>query len=280
MLIFDKISDISLFLAQKKAEGISIGFVPTMGALHEGHLSLISNSKEENDITVCSIFVNPTQFNDKKDLENYPRTIDSDEAKLKSVNCDVLFVPEVKEVYPEGAETFRMDFGNLDKVMEGKFRAGHFNGVAMVVDKLFRIINPSKAYFGEKDFQQLAIVTELAKRNHPTIQIVPCSTVRESDGLAMSSRNILLNKDERIAAALLSEILFEAKKKSNNSSADELKNWAIKRISENKLFQLEYFEIVDSTTLQNITNRSDTKKIRACVAVKIGKVRLIDNVEL
>jgi pantoate--beta-alanine ligase len=280
MQVFKKSKEILQFLSKEKSLGKQIGFVPTMGALHDGHISLIQKSLIENDVSVCSIFVNPAQFNDKKDLANYPRSLKKDFSKLIKAHCTAVFVPSNKEVYPDKNEIFRMNFGNLEKVMEGKFRPGHFNGMAGVVDKLFRIVVPHRAYFGEKDFQQMAIITELAKRKHPSVKIVPCATIREKDGLAMSSRNKLLSVKERKAAAILSKTLFEVREKSGKIPVALLKNWAVKFLSSTQLVKMEYFEIIDSITLKPIKEWKKAKKIRACVAAKVGKVRLIDNIEL
>jgi pantoate--beta-alanine ligase len=272
----------------------SIGFVPTMGALHQGHLELVKRSKKENDITVCSIFVNPTQFNDPKDLEKYPRTLESDSELLKSVDCDIVFAPAVKEMYSEAELELKfrkiedkswtkgkeVDFGQLDKVMEGAHRPGHFNGVAQVVSKLFRIVKPNRAYFGQKDFQQLAIIRSMTEQLGLPLEIIACPIVRETDGLAMSSRNTRLNPEERKIAPLISQTLFKVKEKLATHSFAELKEFAEKEIAKEPLMQLEYFEIADAGTLQPVTNRSQAKSAVACIALKLGAVRLIDNILL
>lgn len=276
---FEGKRELSLFLKTKK-DTASTGFVPTMGALHAGHISLIETAKRENNFVVCSIFVNPTQFNDKKDLEKYPRTLELDLEKLREANCDVVFIPSVAEMYPEEETPFELSFGALEEVMEGRFRPGHFKGVAMIVDKLFQAVHPDNAYFGEKDFQQLAVVTELSKRKHKNIRIVPCPTKRETDGLAMSSRNTLLSKEERKIAPVIYQTLSMVKDKRGKILPEELKQWAFEHLAMNKLIQPEYFEIVDSLTLQAVSVWSAEKKIRACVAVKLGNVRLIDNMEI
>ncbi|HEY9124328.1 MAG TPA: pantoate--beta-alanine ligase [Bacteroidales bacterium] len=264
-------------MLQYREEGKTIGFVPTMGALHEGHISLVSQCRSENDVVVVSIFVNPTQFNDPKDLERYPRTLEADTAMLEKAKCDIIFHPEVNEMYPE-KDTRVFEFGQLDKVMEGKHRPGHFNGVAQVVTKLFDIVVPHKAYFGEKDFQQLAIIQYFVKQLKYDIQIIPCPIVREPDGLAMSSRNKLLTPEHRAAAPLISKIIFESKKLKGSKKVDELKQWVIGQINNNELLKVEYFELSDRYTLQPIKNWEDSKDVVGCIAVFAGKIRLIDNV--
>lgn len=286
MKIFEKIHDLNICLSSINKENSVIGFIPTMGALHKGHLSLIEKAKSENNIVVCSIFVNPSQFNNKKDLENYPRSIANDIKLLNEAGCDILFMPSISEIYPEsksqGAsnkpELKNFDFGTLDKVMEGKYRPGHFNGVAEVVSKLFNIVKPRNAYFGQKDFQQLAIVKKLAEQLNFPINIIGCPTIREADGLAMSSRNINLSPEERKDAVLISQTLFKVKSLSKQYSIDEVKRWAEKEISANKRMHLEYFEIVDPETLLSIGDWKGTGQNQALMAVFLGKVRLIDNI--
>lgn len=276
MLVFHTVADLQAFLLEKKGD---IGFVPTMGALHQGHLSLIKRAKEENDLVICSIFVNPTQFNDKKDLENYPRTEQRDLELLATAGCDAAFTPSIKEIYPiEDNSVF--EFGSLDKVMEGSFRPGHFNGVALVVKRLFEIVKPKRAYFGQKDFQQLAIIRQLKEKLNLPVEIIGCPTVRESDGLAMSSRNMRLTEEERKSAASIPKVLFNAKKLYKEMSVSEIKQWAMEQLAKQPLLTPEYFEIVDSSSLQPIKSWSDTKECVACVAVKAGAVRLIDNMVL
>jgi len=261
-----------------KNQGNSVGFVPTMGALHSGHLSLVKASKSENSITIVSIFVNPTQFNDKEDLKKYPRTFEEDAEKLEKAGVDFIFFPEENEMYPEPDNRI-FDFGNLDKVMEGAYRPGHFNGVAQIVSKLFDAVNPDRAYFGEKDFQQLAIIKNMVKQLNSQIKIVPCTIVRESDGLAMSSRNVLLNPKQRLSAALISQTLFKSKDLIKSKTLPELKLWVQSTIDTNPELKVEYFEIVDDTSLQPISKwEEDSDKI-GCIAVKVGSVRLIDNIK-
>jgi len=272
----------------------TLGFVPTMGALHDGHLELVKRSKKENDLTVCSIFVNPTQFNDLSDLEKYPRTLEKDSILLKSVGCDVIFAPEVLEMYTKEELALKkaniedkgwtdgkqVDFGLLDKVMEGAHRPGHFNGVAQVVSKLFRIVKPNMAYFGQKDFQQVAIIRSMTKQLALPIEIVVCPIVREDDGLAMSSRNIRLTEKERRSAPLIAQTLFKLKDFQSGHSIKGLKEFAESQIRSEPLMNLEYFEIVDFDTLQPITKKEESKSAVACIAVKLGNVRLIDNIVL
>lgn len=255
----------------------TIGFVPTMGALHKGHISLVEKAVKENDIVVVSIFVNPTQFNDKSDLERYPRNLDADIKLLEKTGCHIVFAPGVDEVYPE-PDTRKFNFGSLETVMEGKHRPGHFNGVAQVVSKLFDMVRPSKAYFGLKDFQQLAVIKNMVRQLNLSVEIVPCPIIREKSGLAMSSRNELLTPEERQNAATISETLFQSKELTGKKSVHELKKWVIETINKNPFLTVEYFEIVDDMQLQPV-NSWDEKNIKVgCVAVYCGKVRLIDNV--
>ncbi len=260
-----------------KSQGNSIGFVPTMGALHQGHLSLIENANHYNDIIIVSIFVNPTQFNDKDDYDRYPRTMDVDIEKLKKVKCDYVFTPEENEMYPE-EDNREFNFGNLDKVMEGEHRPGHFKGVALVVSKLFEIVNPHKAYFGEKDFQQVAVIKHITKQLGFNIEIVPCPIIREKDGLAMSSRNTLLTTDQRMNVSLISKTIFEARERSKKMTVSETKDWVIRTINDNPYLNVEYFEIVDESSLEPIDNWSQKGEKVGCIAVHVGKVRLIDNI--
>ncbi len=280
MEVFNKISDLQKKISLLKSQNKKIGFVPTMGALHEGHLSLVRCSKKDNDITVVSIFVNPTQFNDPKDLERYPRMLDKDMEKLEAENCDILFAPDEKEMYPE-PDTRVFDFGDLDKILEGKYRPGHFNGVAQIVSKLFDAVKPHRAYFGQKDYQQLLIVKKLVEKYMPGsgIEIVSCPIVREKDGLAMSSRNLLLKPDERISAAKISQTLFTAKKKylDENLSVDEIKRFVIDELKKDKNLRPEYFELADAETLKPVKSWDEAEKIIGLIAVYCGQIRLIDN---
>jgi len=264
-------------IATLRAARKSIGFVPTMGALHEGHLSLVRNSKQQNDITVVSIFVNPTQFNDKNDLIKYPRMPEKDLPVLEAAGCNIVFLPDEKEIYPE-PDTRTFNFGGLDRVMEGKHRPGHFNGVAQVVTRLFDLIKPQRAYFGLKDFQQIAIVKKIVSDYHIGVEIVPCPIVRECDGLAMSSRNMLLSREERKHALILSQTLFAAKEMKINYSPDEVIKFVSDRIKAAPGVELEYFEIIDGFNLLPVDTWDADYYIVGCLAARVGNIRLIDNI--
>ena len=265
-------------LSNEQSFGRSIGFVPTMGALHRGHLSLVETALDETSIVVCSIFVNPTQFNDPKDLERYPRTPESDLQLLEKTGCHYVFMPDVKEIYPDGEPLLEIDFGNLDKVMEGAYRPGHFKGVATVVHKLFKIAEPHCAYFGEKDFQQLSVIRSMTHQLNHRIKIVGCPTLRESDGLAMSSRNQLLTPEQRNEVPLIYKALKESVLLIKESSVEEVKNKVIEMINASPLLKVQYFEIVDSTTLENIISFNSNQLARGCIAVLTDGPRLIDNI--
>lgn len=256
--------------------GIRIGFVPTMGALHQGHLSLVMRSKRENEVTVVSIFVNPTQFNDSRDLEKYPRTLDADINLLSQVGCDIVFAPTVDEMYPE-KDTRIFNFGTLETVMEGRHRPGHFNGVAQIVSKLFDAVQPHIAYFGEKDFQQLAIIREMVKQLNYTITIAGCPIVRESSGLALSSRNVLLSAEEHKKAPIIYQILSESCIFVAQKQPHEVRNWVLNKF-QNTGLDVEYFEIVDGYSLQPVSSWNESDYIVGCIAVFCGKIRLIDNI--
>ena len=255
----------------------AVGFVPTMGALHKGHISLVENAANENNVVIVSIFVNPTQFNNPEDLKRYPRNLENDLNMLKNVGCDLVFAPSVAEMYPV-PDNRKFQFGALETVMEGKYRPGHFNGVAQVVSKLFDMVKPDKAYFGLKDFQQLAIVKSMVKQLNMPVEIVPCPIIREKSGLAMSSRNELLSAEERENASIISETIFMAKELAGQKSVKELVKWVTERINKNPFLNVEYFEIVDDTNLQPIKNWEDENIKVGCIAVYCGKVRLIDNI--
>ncbi len=276
MFLAKTIKELQDKLNELKAGG-TIGLVPTMGALHAGHIALVKRAATENNLVVVSIFVNPTQFNDPKDLERYPRTLESDLKLLEDTGCEVVFAPSVNEVYPE-PDSRKFNFGRLETVMEGKHRPGHFNGVAQVVSRLFEMVKPDKAYFGLKDFQQLAIIKKLVEQLELPIEIVPCPIVREESGLAMSSRNELLSPEERKNAAVISETLFKAKELSGQKSVKELAGWIKGNINKNPFLTVEYVEIVDNEKLQPIKSRNEKNTKVACVAVYCGKVRLIDNI--
>ncbi|MGE0020765.1 MAG: pantoate--beta-alanine ligase [Draconibacterium sp.] len=276
MLLTATISELKSHLPMPSS-GKKVGFVPTMGALHQGHISLVKQAVNENDIVIVSVFVNPTQFNDPKDLERYPRNLEADLRLLEETGCHLIFAPGVDEIYPE-PDTRKFNFGTLETVMEGKHRPGHFNGVAQVVSKLFDIVQPDRAYFGLKDFQQLAIIKNMVAQLQLPVEIVSCPIIREESGLAMSSRNELLTADERKNAALISQTLFEAKKLITKKSVPTLAEWITETINKNPFLRVEYVEIVDSSTLQPVENWNETKEIVCCVAVFCGKIRLIDNI--
>ncbi|MFW5656804.1 MAG: pantoate--beta-alanine ligase [Bacteroidota bacterium] len=280
MKIFEQTANCTEWVRSLQKKNKSIGFVPTMGALHEGHLSLIKKSIEENDYTISSIFVNPTQFNDKGDLEKYPRTLQKDCDMLANTGCSAVFCPSVDEMYPKGKqehETYNL--GGLDNVMEGKHRPGHFNGVAMIIDRLFRVVPANRAYFGKKDFQQLAIIKHLVKKLGFNIEIIACPTVREKDGLAMSSRNMLLTPEYRKAAPEIFRALSGSKNYPGIKSVDETKKWVVNEINKNPLLAVEYFEIVNDVDLQPVASWTETPGITGCIAVHAGDVRLIDNIQ-
>jgi pantoate--beta-alanine ligase len=255
--------------------------VPTMGALHKGHVSLLEKAKTENNNTVASIFVNPLQFNDIQDLKKYPRTPEKDIQLLEAAGCDILFSPSAEEMYGnDRIEKFEIDLGNLDKIMEGKSRPGHFQGVCVVVKRFLDILEPDKVYFGEKDFQQLAIIRYMVNLLSIPVSIISCPTVREPDGLAMSSRNVLLTPDQRKNASHIYKTLFQLKERKKDRSVTEMKKWAEDKIAENPFLQLDYFEIVNEETIQPVSSWQDAKNIRACIAAKVGTVRLIDNIQI
>ena len=278
MRVFRTVQLCKEFLAKEKQNNKRIGFVPTMGYLHEGHLSLVRQSKLENDITVCSIFVNPLQFNNKEDLEKYPRDEERDLAMLDQVGCDVAFVPTYEEMYPEPV-TKTYFFPGLDDILEGAFRPGHFNGVAIVVSRLFSIVEPDVAYFGKKDYQQYLIVKELARREFPWLEIKPMPIVREPDGLAMSSRNVRLSPSARMVAPLLYQTLLYAKSLVGTMPVSEIEQLCRERIQANPAFRLEYFVIVNAENLQPLYDHQNFPLI-ALVAAWLDNVRLIDNMEL
>jgi len=279
MKIFKTIPEIKIHLSELANKGCSIGFVPTMGALHEGHISLLKQADQENDKVVCSVFVNPVQFNNNEDLVNYPRTVESDIQILRENGCDILFLPDNEEMYPEPDKT-TFNFGELDKILEGEFRPGHFNGVAIVVKKFFEILQPDKAYFGKKDYQQLAVIKALVRDLSIPVEIVPCPTVRETDGLALSSRNLRLNEHERSIAPEIHRILSEAKMNAPKSSPQNIKQRARSEFEKYNKFKLEYFEIADPDTLLSIDTAVDGQKCIALIAVFLGDIRLIDNIEI
>ncbi len=253
-----------------------IGFVPTMGALHNGHISLLKESKKACDITICSIFVNPNQFNDKSDLARYPRTPEADIKMLEEAGCDVVFMPSVEEIYPK-ADTRVFDFGVIDKVLDGAYRPGHFNGVAQVVSRLFDIVKPYKAFFGLKDYQQVLVIKKMVEQLQLKVEIVACPILREADGLAMSSRNTLLSVEERKAASLVPQIMQEAKALSTHLPLEDIKDRLLHVVNSNPLLKADYIEFCDADTLQPVTEIKPGKKVICLSAIFSGKIRLIDN---
>lgn len=280
MKVINKTSDLQAIIEQFKNDGKSIGLVPTMGALHKGHLSLVKNSISNNDITVVSIFVNPTQFNNPNDLASYPRTVDKDLELLQTIGCDIVFAPEADDIYSksETDSRFEFDFEGLDKVMEGKFRPGHFNGVVQIVSKLFDLVCPDRAYFGEKDFQQLAIIRLMTRRYNLPIEIVPCPIVREDSGLALSSRNSLLKDNEKQVASHIYAVLNESRQFVPQTEVEELKQCVIAAIEQKPELKVEYFDIVDGHTLKSIGKWDECDYVVGCITVFCGNVRLIDNI--
>ena len=292
MKVVNTISELKATLGAFRKEGKSVGLVPTMGALHAGHASLVGRSLRENDVTAVSIFVNPTQFNDKNDLANYPRTVDKDcellTAILKEVESEtngsakelLVFVPSVEEVYPE-PDTRKFSYPPTDEVMEGQFRPGHFNGVCQVVSKLFMMVEPDKAYFGEKDFQQIAVIKRMvADRKYP-LEICPCPIVREADGLALSSRNSLLADAERKIALAISKTLFASLDYAKSHGLKETKQWVIDQINAVDGLEVQYYEIVDGNSLESLSDWSDSAYVVGCITVFCGAtpIRLIDNIK-
>ena len=272
-------ADAEKYSLEARSKGKKIGFVPTMGALHKGHLSLVEFSAQQNDITIVSIFVNPIQFNNSEDLQKYPRNLDKDLELLQLQHCDMVFAPSVEEMYPK-PPTEIYTFGPLEEVMEGYYRPGHFNGVATVVRRFFDILHPHRAYFGEKDYQQMIIIRKMTEQLQLPIDIIGCPIVREIDGLAMSSRNLLLSEFERAQASFIYQNLVFARDHAGIIPVEDLKNEIIQRFQKHPAFRLEYFEIADATTLQPIKDWDEAKSIRAFIAAYLGEVRLIDNMLL
>lgn len=275
MELIQSITELKKAVEKVRGEGKNIGLVPTMGALHEGHLALVKRARNENDIVICSIFVNPTQFNNAEDLQKYPRTLTQDLALL-SEYADFVFAPSVEEVYREPA-TEQYNFGALEAVMEGPARPGHFNGVGIIVGRLFKWILPDRAYFGEKDFQQLVIIKELVKQLQMAIEVVGCPIVREQSGLALSSRNQHLSDEERQKAANINRILKESALLATRNT-EEIKHFVEMEIAKIDTLRLEYYEIADAETLQPIRSMDDAKTVVGCIVVYAGNTRLIDNI--
>lgn len=280
MQVFHKIADLQNRLFDDRKKSKSVGLVPTMGALHEGHASLVKKSIEDNDITVVSVFVNPTQFNDPKDLSSYPRDLDADCKLLETIGADYVFAPSVEEMYPT-PDNRHFEFPPVTTVMEGAHRPGHFNGVCQVVSRLFYIVRPDRAYFGEKDWQQIAVVKAMVKSLCLNVKIVECPIVRESDGLARSSRNVLLSDDERKTAPNIFKALKEGVEYSKTHSVKETHDYVVNKINASDGLDVEYFEIVDGDSLQDVDNWNDSDYIVGCITVYCGKrpVRLIDHIK-
>lgn len=278
MKIVKGIKELKGYLIDSKRDGKRVGLVPTMGALHKGHLSLVERCVRENDICVVSVFVNPTQFNDKHDLETYPRTLEADCALLESAGCDFVFAPSVEEIYPE-PDTRTFDFGTVMQVMEGAKRPGHFNGVAQVVSKLFYIVEPDNAYFGEKDFQQIAVIRAMVKQLQIPVQINACPIVREADGLALSSRNTRLTPELRAKAPMIAHTLRGSKAMAATHSVSEVIDYVVSTLNADPDLEVEYYEIVDGDSLVAIRDWKDTSYAVGCITVYCGEVRLIDNIK-
>jgi pantoate--beta-alanine ligase len=276
MLVLHKIDEIKAVVSQEKAKNKTIGFVPTMGALHQGHISLINYSKKETDITVCSIFVNPTQFNNQTDLKHYPRTPEADIKLLEDAGCDILYMPEVSDVYPEN-DIRKFDFGYLDTILEGATRPGHFNGVGQVVSILLEGVKPDKAYFGSKDYQQVMVVKSLVKQLNLKVDIIACPILREADGLAMSSRNTRLNEQERLEAAAIPEMMKLGNQILKLYGIAEAKKYIVGVVETIPNMKLDYYEVCDAETLQPISEIKPNQKVLSLIAVFVGNIRLIDN---
>jgi pantoate--beta-alanine ligase len=279
MKVLHTIQDLKAELKAYRNEGKSVGLVPTMGALHAGHASLVERSVRENDVTVVSVFVNPTQFNDKNDLAKYPRTLEKDCELLEEKGATIAFAPSVEEVYPE-PDTRVFSYPPTDEVMEGGFRPGHFNGVCQVVSKLFMMVEPDRAYFGEKDFQQIAVIKRMVEDQQFSLEICPCPIVREESGLALSSRNSLLTPEEKDIAVNISKTLFASLEYAKNHSLEETKQWVIDTLNGIDGLEVQYYEIVDGTSLASLKEWEDSHDVVGCITVFCGQipVRLIDNI--
>lgn len=277
MITINSVSELRETVSKFRNEGKTIGLVPTMGALHEGHLSLVNRCRKENDVVVVSVFVNPTQFNNKEDLRTYPRTEEADRALLESAGCDIAFMPTVEEIYPE-PDTRVFALGRVAEVMEGAMRPGHFNGVAQIVSKLFMFVEPDRAYFGEKDFQQIAVIRSMVKSEGFKLEIVPCPIVREVDGLAKSSRNVRLTPEMRKVAPNIARILNESKEYAKSHTVGETEKYVVDAINSYDGMEIEYYQIVDGISLEHLTSWDETGYAVGCVTVYCGDVRLIDNI--
>lgn len=280
MNIIRTVSELLKYVESAKLKGYQTGLVPTMGALHEGHLSLVKRSKDENDITIVSIFVNPTQFNNPTDLATYPRNEEEDVRKLAKEGADIVFTPSVEEIYPAGAsqdKTFKL--GQKAEVMEGKYRPGHFQGVAQIVSRLFELCRPTRAYFGMKDFQQIAIIREMIRNHGIDVEIVACPIVREENGLALSSRNQLLDKEQRREASQIHQTLKKSVRDAKTLDVESVREKVICELNSINGFKVEYFEIVDGETLLPVEEWSEAEYVMGCITVYVGTVRLIDNIQ-
>ena len=279
MKIIDTVAALQLAVTEAKQQGLSVGLVPTMGALHEGHASLIRQCVAENQLTVVSVFVNPTQFNDPKDLQHYPRTFEADAQLIASLGGDIVFAPSVEEIYPQEDKRV-FSYPPIDTVMEGARRPGHFNGVCQIVSKLFDIVSPDKTYFGEKDFQQIAVVRAMMRDLGYKFQLVPCPIVRETSGLALSSRNALMSEDERVLATNIYRTLRESVVFSQAHTVEETQQFVVNQLNALEGLEVEYYEIVNGETLQTVTSWEDAAQIQGCITVFCGArpVRLIDNI--
>ena len=281
MLVFNTQNELVSHLNSVSNETTSIGFVPTMGALHEGHLSLLEESLKHNSINVISIFVNPTQFNNAEDLDKYPKTLEKDIQKIKTISDDIIvFAPSVDDIYEGKTVSQHFNFDGLENQMEGKFRPGHFDGVGTIVKRLFEIVKPTNAYFGEKDFQQLQIVKKMVEKTKLPVNVIGCPIYREANGLAMSSRNERLTDNERKEAAVIYKTISQAKKKFKTKSAKEVTSFVTKTFEKTTNFKLEYFQIADEATLLPCIRKNKAKKYRAFIAVFVNKIRLIDTISL
>lgn len=277
MKVFTSVTELRSELNRTEQSGI--GFVPTMGALHAGHRSLVERARKENATVVVSVFVNPTQFNDKNDLRRYPRTPEADARLLEEAGADLVLMPSVEEIYPE-PDTRQFDFGQIDKVMEGATRPGHFNGVAQVVSRLFDIVRPARAYFGEKDFQQIAVIKAMVEQLSLPVEIVECPIVRGEDGLALSSRNALLDAEHRAAAPHIYRVMQQCAERSRSMTPAELRTWVAAEIERNPLLKVVYFDAVDAATMQSVESWEQSPRIQGCIAVMAGEIRLIDNIRI
>lgn len=277
MRVVKTISELKSLISGYKQENKTVGLVPTMGALHAGHKSLVDRARKENDIVVVSVFVNPTQFNNKQDLATYPRTEERDCALLEAAGCDVVFMPAVEEVYPE-PDNRQFDLGAVAEVMEGAHRPGHFNGVAQIVSKLFGFVEPDRAYFGEKDFQQIAVIRKMVQLEGFKLQIVACPIKREDDGLALSSRNVRLTAEQRQLAPNIYRVLKESCNFAKSHTVAETEKFVVDSLNALPQMEVEYYSIVDALTMQPVSDWADADSITGCITVHCGEVRLIDNI--